>query len=249
MTRIDSIFTDQIMTLKHADTTERILNAYYTVYNELGYGFLERVYENAMMFELTEMGLAAQNQAPVTVSYKNMAVGEYFADLLVEDKVIVELKAAEKLIDAHRFQLLNYLKATKLEVGLLLNFGLKPRQPNWGPLGYVTFKRTYARVVNDQDGNAPRNIGRPSAASSKAATPSSSTTAAASSCPGARQGPALRPGNVPAHVGLQVPAAGPRPVDDGHGLHLRSAAPPRSTTAPSSPPTTSTSISPAPSAS
>ncbi len=114
------------MTLKHADITDAILKAYYAVYNTLGFGFLERVYENALVLELEEAGTAVQSQMPISVSYKGKIVGEYFADLIVDNTVIVELKAAENLVEAHRLQLLNYLKATGYEVGLLLNFGRKP---------------------------------------------------------------------------------------------------------------------------
>lgn len=114
------------MTLKHADITDAILKSYYAVYNTLGFGFLERVYENALALELEEAGVAVQTQVPIAVSYKDKVVGEYFADILVDNAVIVELKAAESLVDAHRLQLLNYLKATGYEVGLLLNFGRKP---------------------------------------------------------------------------------------------------------------------------
>lgn len=116
------------MEYKHADVTGQILKAFYTVYNELGYGFLEKVYENAMAIELRKLGLSVVQQAPITVFYDGHIVGEYSADLLVEDKVIVELKAARAIADDHEAQLLNYLKATEYEVGLLLNFGPKPEQ-------------------------------------------------------------------------------------------------------------------------
>jgi GxxExxY protein len=112
--------------LKHADITERIVQAFYQVYNTLGYGFLERVYENALAIELRKRGLVVQQQAPVKVYYDGQQVGEYYADLLAENCVIVELKAAEVLGDEHHAQILNYLKATEIEVGLLLNFGPKP---------------------------------------------------------------------------------------------------------------------------
>ena len=111
---------------KHWEVTNRILKAFYTVYNELGYGYLEKVYENAMFIELRKMGLSVARQAPATVFYDNQPVGEYLADLLVEGAVIVELKAARAIDEAHQAQLLNYLKATDYEVGLLLNFGPKP---------------------------------------------------------------------------------------------------------------------------
>ncbi len=116
------------MEYKHADVTGQILKAFYTVYNELGYGFLEKVYENAMAIELRKLGLSVVQQAPITVFYDGQIVGEYSADLLVEDKVIVELKAARAIADDHEAQLLNYLKATEYEVGLVLNFGPKPEQ-------------------------------------------------------------------------------------------------------------------------
>ena len=111
---------------KHSEITDKIIKAFYAVYGELGYGFLERVYENSMAIELRAMGLKVVQQAPIVVRYRGQVVGEYSADLLVEDKVIVELKAAHALADAHEAQLLNYLKATVYEVGLLLNFGPKP---------------------------------------------------------------------------------------------------------------------------
>ncbi len=111
----------------HADITDKIIKAFYHVYNVLGFGFLEKVYENAMLQELNSMGLHCEKQKPIEVYYKNKKVGEYFADIIVEDKVIVELKAAEGLIEEHEAQLTNYLKATKIEVGLLLNFGKTPQ--------------------------------------------------------------------------------------------------------------------------
>jgi GxxExxY protein len=113
--------------LKHADLTDRILHAFYKkVYPQMGYGFLENVYENAMAYELRQMGLKVEQQAKIDVYYEGQIVGEYFADLLVEGKVIIELKAAKNLTDDHEAQLLNYLRATPYEVGLLLNFGPKP---------------------------------------------------------------------------------------------------------------------------
>jgi GxxExxY protein len=110
---------------KHKATTGLIIRAFYTVYNTLGYGFLERVYESALAIELRKLGLHVQTQAPIEVYYDDQVVGEYFADLLVGEKVIVEIKAVRKLAEAHEAQLLNYLKATPYEVGLLLNFGPK----------------------------------------------------------------------------------------------------------------------------
>ena len=113
--------------MKHDEITGQIIKAYYTVYNTLGYGFLERVYENSMMIELEKMGLQAIKQKAIKVYYDGQIVGDYFADIIVVGKVIVELKAASTLIEAHENQLLNYLKATDIEVGLLLNFGVKPQ--------------------------------------------------------------------------------------------------------------------------
>ena len=111
--------------LKHSEITGKIIKAFYKVYNTLGSGFLERVYENALVSELEAMNLSVVQQAPIKVFYNKKEVGEYFADLIVENCVIVELKAVESLIQIHEAQLLNYLKATKIEVGLLLNFGTK----------------------------------------------------------------------------------------------------------------------------
>ena len=96
------------------------------MYNTLGYGFLEKVYENALAIELCKQGLEARAQAPITVFYEGEVVGEYFADLVIANTIIVELKAAKALAEEHEAQLLNYLKATPYEVGLLLNFGPEP---------------------------------------------------------------------------------------------------------------------------
>nr|WP_315230837.1 GxxExxY protein [uncultured Flavobacterium sp.] len=112
--------------LLHRGITEAILKVYYEVYNELGSGFLEKVYQNAMYFELKEKGFKVEAQKQIKVYFKKQLVGEYFSDLLVEDKVIVELKAIEMLMDVHMAQIMNYLKATEIEVGLLLNFGEEP---------------------------------------------------------------------------------------------------------------------------
>ncbi len=109
----------------HEEITSVIIASYYNVYNKLGYGFLEKVYENAVILELQKQGLNVKQQFPVKVYYDGQIVGEYFADLLVNDLVIIELKAAEQIIKAHEAQLVNYLKATNLEVGLILNFGPK----------------------------------------------------------------------------------------------------------------------------
>ena len=107
----------------HEEITSKIIKAFYTVYNTLGYGFLEKVYENALVHELAKQGLNVGQQIPIQVYYDGMIVGEYFADLLVEGCVILELKAAECISDQNEAQLLNYLRATHVEVGLILNFG------------------------------------------------------------------------------------------------------------------------------
>ena len=111
---------------KHSAITDKIIKAYFNVYNKLGYGFLEKVYERSMMIELRKMGLRCKNQYPIAVYYENQMVGEYYADIIVEDVVIIELKADRSLCPEHEAQLLNYLKATDIEVGILLNFGEKP---------------------------------------------------------------------------------------------------------------------------
>jgi GxxExxY protein len=110
----------------HSDTTSLILKAFFTVYNKLGYGFLEKVYENALLIELKKLGLACEKQVPIDVFYDGQNVGLYFADIIVNDCVIIELKAAEALIEEHEAQLVNYLRAAEVEVGLLLNFGKEP---------------------------------------------------------------------------------------------------------------------------
>ena len=112
--------------LLHRELTEQIIQAYYHVYNTLGYGFLEKVYENALAIALRKQGLTVEQQVPVSVFFEGVLVGEYFADLRVNGLVIVEAKAVESVHSAHEAQLLNYLRATLVEVGLLLNFGQKP---------------------------------------------------------------------------------------------------------------------------
>lgn len=110
----------------HQDLTAEIIRRFYIVYNKLGYGFLEKVYEKALKYELEKVGLQVDRQKPINVYYETELVGEYFADLLVENKIIIELKASESLCEEHEHQLINYLKATDTEVRLLLNFGKKP---------------------------------------------------------------------------------------------------------------------------
>ena len=115
------------MEIIHRDITDKVIKAFYKVYNELGFGFLEKVYENALYLELIAMGLYCEKQKPIKVYYSGKKVGEYFADIIVNGCVIVELKAAETLVEEHELQLINYLKATETEIGLLLNFGKKPQ--------------------------------------------------------------------------------------------------------------------------
>lgn len=109
----------------HKELTDKIIKAFYRVYNTLGYGFLEKVYENALAVELRACGLNVEQQKPLKVYYEQHIVGDYYADLIVGGCVIIELKAADSIVIAHEAQLLNYLKATPIEVGLLLNFGPK----------------------------------------------------------------------------------------------------------------------------
>ena len=112
---------------KYSEITDKIIKAYYNVYNQLGFGFLEKVYERAMLIELSKFRLECKNQFPIKVFYDKQNIGEYYADILVNDLIIVELKAAESLCSEHECQLINYLKATDIEVGLLLNFGKTPQ--------------------------------------------------------------------------------------------------------------------------
>lgn len=113
-------------TLLHSELSKSIIKIFYQVYNELGYGFLERVYQNALFYELKSNGFKVEARKSIKVYYKEIEVGEYFADLIIDDMIILELKAVEYLIQAHEIQLLNYLRATDCEVGLVLNFGKKP---------------------------------------------------------------------------------------------------------------------------
>ncbi len=105
------------------ELTDRIICCSYNVHNILGAGFLAKVYENALCLELREAGLNVVQQAPVQIKYKGQLVGDYFADLLVEEKVILELKAVDVLNSMHEIQLKNYLKGSRLELGLFINFG------------------------------------------------------------------------------------------------------------------------------
>ncbi len=112
---------------KYEELTGKIIKVFYEVYNELGFGFLESVYEKAMLIALRAAGLRAENQVPVAVCFRGQTVGEFAADILVESLVLLELKACRALEDAHEAQTLHYLRATSIEVALLLNFGPKPQ--------------------------------------------------------------------------------------------------------------------------
>jgi GxxExxY protein len=111
------------MDLLHKEITEKIIKCYYKVYNTLGYGFLEKIYENAFALELQQNGLDVKCQFPIKVYYENKIVGEYYADIIVNNLIIIELKASTCLLEEHECQLINYLRATEIELGLLLNFG------------------------------------------------------------------------------------------------------------------------------
>ena len=126
---------------KHRELTQKIIGVFYEVFNELGHGFLESVYEQAMLIALIESGLKTVQKVPTPVWFRGRMVGDFKADILVEDAVILELKAARALEAAHEAQLLNYLRATDIEVGLLLNFGAKPQ---------------FKRMVYDNDRKSPQ---------------------------------------------------------------------------------------------
>jgi len=110
----------------HQEITDKIIKAYYQVYNTLGYGFLEKVYHNALIIELNKLGFDVKSQSPIKVYYEGTLVGNYYADIIINDTVILELKANESPCEEHECQLINYLKATDIEIGLVLNFGKKP---------------------------------------------------------------------------------------------------------------------------
>lgn len=117
--------SDNKTELLHSKETEIIIAAFYKVYNTLGFGFLEKVYENSLCNELEKSNLSVIKQYPIKVYYDDQVVGEYFADLLIDKKIIVEIKTTKSLCQENEYQLINYLKATGIEVGLLLNFGEK----------------------------------------------------------------------------------------------------------------------------
>ncbi len=109
--------------MQYEELTKEIIAAAYSVYNKMGFGFLESVYEKCLMIELGKNNLRAESQKPIIVKYENEVVGEFKADILVEDTVILELKSARQITQAHEIQLVNYLVATGKPVGLILNFG------------------------------------------------------------------------------------------------------------------------------
>ena len=113
--------------LKHRELTEKIIGVFYDVYNELGHGFLETIYEQALAIVLAQAGMKVERQVGVSVWFRSQQVGDFRADMRVDGKVLLELKAARAIDQAHEKQLLNYLRATDIEVGLLLNFGVKPQ--------------------------------------------------------------------------------------------------------------------------
>ncbi len=114
------------------ELSDKIIGAAIEVHKELGYGFLEKVYENALVFELRNLNINCDNQKPIEVRYKNHLIGDYFADIIVENKIILELKVCETLTNIHKAQLMNYLKATGMKIGYLINFASK---------GKLEFKR------------------------------------------------------------------------------------------------------------
>jgi len=113
--------------LIHSELTEKIIGVFYDVYNELGYGFLESTYAEAIVIALGQAGLVVQREYPVPVWFRGVKVGQYFADVMVNDKILLELKTAHNIDSAHEAQLLHYSRATEIEVGLLLNFGARPQ--------------------------------------------------------------------------------------------------------------------------
>jgi GxxExxY protein len=125
---IDSWFMEAVRpTLKHGELTDKIIGVFYDVYNELGHGFLESTYSEAMAFALAESGLLVRREVAVPVWFREKKIGPYFADVVVDNAVLLELKTARTIESAHEAQLLHYLRATEIELGLLLNFGLHPQ--------------------------------------------------------------------------------------------------------------------------
>lgn len=109
--------------MEYGEVTEEIIGCAYRVYNKMGFGFLESVYEKCLLIELLKSGLRAESQKPITVFYENEIVGEFIADIIVNDRIILELKSVRQIVKAHEVQLVNYLVATGKPVGLIINFG------------------------------------------------------------------------------------------------------------------------------
>ena len=109
--------------MEYGELTEEIIGCAYRVYNKMGFGFLESVYEKCLLIELLKSGLSAESQKPITVFYENEIVGEFVADIIVNDRIILELKSVKQIVKAHEVQLVNYLIATGKPVGLIINFG------------------------------------------------------------------------------------------------------------------------------
>lgn len=124
---ISNEFNSDIMKhYKHQNITKKIIKGYYEVYNELGTGFLEAVYENALYMVLSEYGLEVEQQQPISVYFRGIIIGNYRADLIIEQKVLLELKAVRATAPEHKAQIIHYLKATNIDIGLLMNFGDEP---------------------------------------------------------------------------------------------------------------------------
>ena len=115
------------MGLLYEDKTDKIIKIFYSVYNALGYGFLEKVYETALVIELSKNGFEVKRQAPIKVYYDGQLIGDYYCDLIIDDLILIELKSVENIAIAHQKQTINYLKASEFEVALLLNFGDTPQ--------------------------------------------------------------------------------------------------------------------------
>jgi GxxExxY protein len=116
-------FVEESGQLEYGDLSGKVIGAAFEVINELGAGFLESVYENALLIALRQAGVRVERQAPIKVSFRGSVVGDFYADLLVESRILVELKAVKALVPEHQAQIINYLKATGISVGLLINFG------------------------------------------------------------------------------------------------------------------------------
>jgi GxxExxY protein len=131
--------------LKHGETTDLILKSFYEVYNEMGDGFLESVYEHALYLVLRDAGLNVERQKDIPVVFRGTNVGDFKADIIVDGKVIVELKAIQRLDKVHEAQVINYLKATGIEIALLLNFGPKPE---------------FKRIIFNKDRNPRKSVAK-----------------------------------------------------------------------------------------